>query len=1509
MRPVKQFLFGSVAAALAATGFAVLPAGAAHAATITPIADIQGTGATSPVVDTEVTTQGVVTALYPTGGFQGFYLQTPGPDTPDASDGIFVYAGSNAAALDGLAIGDSLEVSGTVKEYNGLTELDVARGTVAATDSLGTVTPKTVVPGTDCALPGTDCLEGDALEAAREAVEGELFQPTTPYTVTDVYDGSAYNPPAAGSGNNFGEIGLAADSEQPLITPTDIIDAQNTAAIADRTRWNDAHRVVLDDGSSTTYWNTANTAGGKNAPVPWLTKDHHVRVGAKVTFDQPVVLDYRFGWKLQATSPVVGKPSGITFEQNRPASPEPVGGDLKLATFNVLNYFTTLGESRDDCVAYEDRDGEPVAVKSCTGANGPRGAWDQADFERQQDKIVTAINAIDADVVSVEEIENSLVVDGDDRDEALAALVTALNADAGEGTWDYVRSPADASSDANKAEQDVIRTGFIYKPATVAVVGEAEMLFGSAAFDDAREPFAAVFKPVDGADADRFAVIVNHFKSKGSGADDGTGQGNANPDRIAQANALKGFADDVANSRDVAAVFLTGDFNAYSQEDPMQVLEEAGYAQTTAEDQYSYSFDGQSGSLDHVLANAAAQKMVSGADIWEINANETVYNTYSRYNYLGTDLYSDDPFGASDHNPEIVGIKASGAESGTTDVQILGTNDFHGRILPTAQNGEAGASVLSGAVKKLRKENPNTIFSAAGDLIGASTFESFIQKDKPTIDALNEAGLEVSATGNHEFDQGYDDLVDRVMAAYDPDTNPEGGAEWQYIAANVKVKATGDPAVPATWIKTVDGVDVGFVGAVTEDLPTLVSPDGIADLQVDDIVESVNTAADDLTAEGADVVVMLVHEGAANSDCTSSQFTDASTTWGNIVQNVSPEVDAIISGHTHLSYNCSLPVADWSGRAVTERPVVSAGQYSMALDQLVFTVDKATGEVTAVTSETLPLMGPDPDGSGPELPSALYPADPKVQAIVDDAVKEADVLGAVKLGQMKAPFNRAKLSDPSQENRGGESTLGNLVAEVQRWATENPESGSAQIAFMNPGGLRADMTGTVNGDARDLTYKQAAVVQPFANTLVNMDLTGAQIKTVLEQQWQRDADGKVPSRPFLRLGVSKGFTYTYTERPVTVGGTETTQGEVTGMWLDGEAIDPDATYSVTVNSFLASGGDNFFELDNGAGKADTGKIDLQAMVDYLAEKAADEPLPVDYSQRAVEVGFPADAPETYAPGDDVAFDVRSWSMSTPDDVVDSEVEVRLGDDVLGTAPLDNTVGSETDDHTGTAAVEVTLPADVAAGEAELTLVGTKTGTSMPVPVTVADAEQQIVNSARPRVIGVARIGRYVKTDGGRWSPTKVERAYQWLADGKPIKGAIGAKIKVKGTYVGKRLSVRVTAAADGYTSATATSARTGKVRRGTVSLRPRVVPQGKIRANRTKVTLSLRAIGQNGIVATGKVKVRVGSRTWTAPLRHGRVRVLLGRFRAGLHIVTVRYLGNKALAPQKAVTSFYAQRR
>ena len=226
---------------------------------------------------------------------------------------------------------------------------------------------------------------------------------------------------------------------------------------------------------------------------------------------------------------------------------------------------------------------------------------------------------------------------------------------------------------------------------------------------------------------------------------------------------------------------------------------------------------------------------------------------------------------------------------------------------------------MAGAVEQLpRAERQDTVFAAAGDLIGASTFESFILNDKPTIDALNAAGLDVSAVGNHEFDQGYDDLVNRVMAPYDIDDNPEGGAEWKYLGANVRFKDTDDPALRESWIKDFGDVEVGFVGAVTEHLPELVSPGGIEDIEVTDIVEATNREADELKDDGGRHRRPAGARGRGHDGATPRRPTRRPTSARSSTAS-NADVDAIISGHTHLAYNHRIPVPAWQaeGRTVT----------------------------------------------------------------------------------------------------------------------------------------------------------------------------------------------------------------------------------------------------------------------------------------------------------------------------------------------------------------------------------------------------------------------------------------------------------------------------------------------------------------------------------------------------------------------------------------------------------------
>jgi 5'-nucleotidase len=1450
------------------------------------IDEVQGAGATSPLLGTTVTTRGIVTAAYPAGGFFGFYIQTPGTGAADidlathtASDAVFVRQSTGSVTA---VPGDYVEVTGTVTEFAGATQVEV----VPADIEVLTETVDPIVTTTTATWPRA--------AAEKESLEGMRYRPTGDFTVTNTF-----------STNNFGEVGLA-QGDKPLIQRTEV-ELPGPAGSSDVEADNLARAVVLDDGASTNFLATSTSGavcGTRPTPClsngdltpPYISTADPVRVGAAATFTEDVIFTqggspssptYRF----QPLATVVGPDnagSPATFENTRTTAPDEAlinaegEADIKVASFNVLNYFTTLGDADDDnvgdggCTPFRDRDGDGNSVNS--GCD-QRGAWDPQDFERQQSKIVDAINALDADVVGLMEIENSLTL-GETADEATNSLVDALNEEAGAGTW--AANPS--STELPSGGMDVITNAIIYKPASVDRVGEARALGtlsdAGEAFDNAREPLGQVFEADAGGDP--FLFVVNHFKSKGSAgpnpgdADSGDGQGASNGSRVLQATALRDWVADLQTETGVESVVLGGDFNSYAMEDPLRVLYQAGFTnveQHFENGEYSYSFSGLSGSLDHILVNDAALDRSTGTDIWNINAGESLALEYSRWNYHGTDFHAEGPYRSSDHDPVILGLTAEDAAT-TTDVQIIGSNDYHGRL--------AAGPRLAAYVKAARAANPNTVFAAAGDLVGATTFESFIQHDKPTIDVMNEAGLDVSAVGNHEFDAGYDDLVNRIMAPYDATTNPEGGAEWKYLGANVKFKDDGSDALDGTWIQDFGDVEVGFVGAVTEDLPSLVAADGIADIEVTDIVEATNAAATDLKSEGADVVVLLVHEGAGGTSYASA--TTPGTVFGDIVNGVSPDVDAIISGHTHLAYNHSVPVPAWAteGRAVTERPVVSAGQYGENLNRLVFTVDNTTGDVQAKTQEIVPFA---------QFPT---PGDAATQAIVDDATAKAAVLGARPLGKIEAGFSRAKFVGGA-ENRGGESTLGNLVAEVQRWATDT------DLAFMNPGGLRADMMGTGTDYPRTVTYKNAADVQPFANTLLTMDLTGASIKKILEQQWQRTAGGAVPSRPFLKLGVSDGFEYTYDpSRP---------EGDrITGMWLDGVAIASGTTYRVAANSFLASGtGDNFFAFSEAQNKRDSGKVDLQTMVDYMAEFAPEtDPLDVDFAQRAIGVrGVAGD----YAVGQTVTLNLSSLAMTGVGDVQDQTVEVSFDGVAVGEFAVDNTANpagdANSNDEAGKATVSFRVPAVDAGGTYDVVVTGAATGTSITIPVTVqapTKVDATVSATANPTSVpantGTSTIAVDVTAPGG--TPTGTVAA---ILDGRIVGGAElvdGSADVTVGPFANpgdKAITIRyygdaATKEAETTVSVTVTSAPVVEKDTPTVtaSADPSVL---KVKKDDSTVSVT---VTRPGGTATGTVLAVVdGVVVGAGDLVAGATSIEVGPFETtGSKVVTLRYLGDDA---------------
>ncbi|MBF4463044.1 bifunctional metallophosphatase/5'-nucleotidase [Rathayibacter sp. VKM Ac-2878] len=640
-------------------------------------------------------------------------------------------------------------------------------------------------------------------------------------------------------------------------------------------------------------------------------------------------------------------------------------------------------------------------------------------------------------------------------------------------------------------------------------------------------------------------------------------------------------------------------------------------------------------------------------------------------------------------------------------IDVYTMNDFHGRLEATAgssvSQSTAGAASIASAFSTFTAQNPESILVSAGDNVGASTFTSLVQNDEPTIDALNEIGLSASAVGNHELDKGRDDLDDRIVPRSD----------YEYISSNLLEKDTHEHAYAPSYVRDFDGVKVGFVGATTEDLPYLVSPDGIATLDVAPIVESVNeeTArlhdgidqSDDAAVPQkqknleADVVIVVMHEGAASPDV---DFTDPASVFGKIVDGVGANVDAIVSGHTHQAYDKEVTVG---GNTL---PVLQTGSYGTYLGHLQLSVDPATKSLASITSNLVDLLQPvsvtDPKtGVVSTVYSPIYAADStpegqKVAALVQKAVDIANVKGAVSIGSITADVRRGVQSNGS-ENRGAESTIGNLVADAQLWATQ-ADLGT-QIAFMNPGGIRQDLSYVSSGEGDpdgNVTYKEAAIVQPFANTLVTETLTGAQIKAVLEQQWQ---PGK--SRPELHLGISADLSYTY-DPTAEVG------AHITGVFFKGERITDEQSFKVVTNSFLGAGGDNFTALGTGTDKADSGRVDLTAFTEYMA---AFSPVTPDPASRSIGIV------DTSVEGSDtLSYELSSLDVNNSA-VRDDEVQVFVDGQRVASAPIDHGIVDTTDEQ-GRASVSFSV-AGVAPGEHELSFVLPTTKVSVLSTLTVA----------------------------------------------------------------------------------------------------------------------------------------------------------------------------------------------
>ncbi|MBC7781035.1 MAG: ExeM/NucH family extracellular endonuclease, partial [Proteobacteria bacterium] len=659
--------------------------------TLTPIYTIQGTGPTSPLVGQSVTTRGVVSAVLP--GLLGYFIQDEtGDGNPLTSDGIFVF--NNAQPLT-VTVGERIQVSGTVTEFDAFVPgnpsvTEIINPTTLAKLGMGPLNPVPI------AFPETT-------EGELERYEGMLVVITTPLTVSQNFFLGRY-----------GQLTLSSDGR--LIKPTNAFRPGTPQALAAADA-NARRRLVLDDGQSSEFFNT----GVENPnPIPYIGAQSTVRAGDVVTSligvldfgritsgtGEDAIVDYKL-------HPVM--PPNFARVNNRTTQPPAVGGNVRVASFNVLNYFTTFGNGTDA----SGQTGQGCLPGNTTG--DCRGADNLVEFERQRTKIVQAIVALDADIVGLIEIQRNGTV-------AMQNLVDALNTATAPGRYAVIPDPASGVG------TDAIKVGFIHQPLRATPVGGA--LSDTSPVHN-RPPVAQTFQTPNGA---KLSVIVNHFKSKGcdgaTGAnlDQGDGQGCFNDQRKLQAAALLSFVSTVQQAAADTDVLVIGDLNAYGREDPIDILNAGGLADQllrfSGSSAYSFVFDGEAGYLDHALATASLAAQITGVTTWAINADEPSVIDYNT-EFKPQDLYAPTAFRSSDHDPVLVGLSLTIAQqSQTITFAALADRPLGSSPFPVSASASSGLAVsFSTSTSTVCTVNGNTVtLVAAGtctilaDQAGNATF-------------------------------------------------------------------------------------------------------------------------------------------------------------------------------------------------------------------------------------------------------------------------------------------------------------------------------------------------------------------------------------------------------------------------------------------------------------------------------------------------------------------------------------------------------------------------------------------------------------------------------------------------------------------------------------------------------------------------------------------------------------------------------------------------------------------
>ena len=513
-------------------------------------------------------------------------------------------------------------------------------------------------------------------------------------------------------------------------------------------------------------------------------------------------------------------------------------------------------------------------------------------------------------------------------------------------------------------------------------------------------------------------------------------------------------------------------------------------------------------------------------------------------------------------------------------VQVLGINDFHGHLEPTTPGrvrpagpqsdpvSAGGAAYLARRIRRLRRRNPRTVVVSAGDLVGGSPLLSALFKDEPTIEAMNAIGLDMNAVGNHELDEGANELRRLQSGGCHPvegcsDGDGFAGARFPFLAANVLSRRTGEPIFAPYVIKTFKKIPIGFIGLTLEGTPDLVPPYVSAPLRFADEAATINRYARELRRRhGVRAIVVLLHEGGVVApESRPSGCRGLSGPVRDIVERSTNAVDVFLTGHTHNAYNC----------VIDRRRVTSAGSFGRMITSIELKLNRRTRDVMRAPAENFIVYQ-----------GAL--SAPDINALIDRYARLADPVRKRVIGRMASNAGRSR--DPS-----GESRMGNLIADAQRLAT------GTDAAFTNPGGVRGGLA------FGDVTYASVFRTQPFGGLLVSLSLTGAQIHEILKQQWCGASSRRV-------LAPSATVRYLYSRSGANAIAGKPCAGAptpVTDLRIHGLPVDPARSYRITVNSALSEGRDGFSVLRQGTARAVSVR-DTEALELYLRPTIAGPPL-------------------------------------------------------------------------------------------------------------------------------------------------------------------------------------------------------------------------------------------------------------------------------------------------------------